>query len=255
MNLAYRYFGNRRQGTVPVIILHGLLGSSRNWTTVAKELAKRYEVFAIDLRNHGDSPHVAGMHFTALSEDLATFMDGKKIGEAAILGHSLGGKIAMRFSMDHPDRVERLIVVDIAPKTYPPYHTLEFEALNALDLKSLHSRKDADTFIQKWVPDWGMRQFLLSNLKRQDDGRWEWSIHLSALTNALDDMRSNVLKPGEVFLGPTQFIVGGASQYVSAKDRVRIQQHFPRLHYSILERVGHNPHIEATEAFLEALEL
>lgn len=236
-----------------MIIVHGLLGSSRNWTTVAKALATRYEVFAVDLRNHGDSPHIEGMSFVELSQDLVHFMDDNAIANASVLGHSLGGKVAMRLAVDYPEKIQRLIVVDMVPKEYPPHHTLEFEAMHALDLQAIKSRKDADLLLGPWISDWTMRQFLLTNLQRGDDGDWLWSIHLHALTRALDDMRRNVLRPGEQFLGPTLFIVGGASHFVEDGDRALIQQHFPKLYYSILDGVGHNPHIEAKQAFLDAL--
>jgi len=222
--------------------------------TVAKELAASFEVFAVDLRNHGDSPHQRGMGFTELARDIFDFMHDHAIVEASILGHSLGGKVAMRFAMEYPEKTVRLIVVDIAPKVYPPHHAAEFKAMHALDLDAISSRKDADVFFEKWVPDWSMRQFLLTNLKRGDDGRWRWCIGLDALTAALDEMRLNVLAADETYTGPTQFIVGGASDFVQEEDLSVIRTHFPQLQYSILNDVGHNPHIEAKSAFLQVLD-
>lgn len=252
IGLAHRHFGV--QGHPPLIILHGLLGSSRNWATIAQELALHYEVFAVDLRNHGDSPHVEGMGFEDMAQDVVHFMDEHALSKTSLLGHSLGGKVAMRMAVDYPAKVERLIVVDIVPKEYPPHHTQEFAAMNALDLQILTSRKEADALLQQRVPEWAMRQFLLTNLRRGSNGSWGWSIHLQELTHALEDMRRNVLLPGEQFAGPTQFIMGGASHFVQEGDEGLIQQHFPQLQYTTLDNVGHNPHIEAKQAFLDALE-
>lgn len=251
IRLAYRYFGG--QGNQPLIILHGLLGSSRNWTTVAKDLATEYEVFAVDLRNHGDSPHVEGMSFDVLAQDLAAFMDEREIGRSVILGHSLGGKVAMRFAMDFVDRVEALIVVDIAPKEYFPHHLKEFEAMNTLDLEAVKTRKDADEGLKDLVPDWGMRQFLLTNIDRNEAGRFEWRINLPVLSDSLEEVRKNSIREEERFLGPTQFVIGERSGYVEEVDKEKIQSYFPKVFFSTIAEAGHNPHIEKKDALLEAL--
>lgn len=251
MKLAYRYFGG--EGKEPLIIMHGLLGSSRNWITIGKALAEHYEVFALDLRNHGDSSHAQDMDFDAMAKDLDNFIGEQGLGSVHLLGHSLGGKVAMHFAVADFRKVESLTVVDIAPKDYPPYHIDDFEAMNAMDLSSLASRKEADNFLARSVPDFGQRQFLLTNLKRGEDGRFHWSINLDALTWNLDTLRTDSLKPGDRYAGPTLFVLGEDSRFVREDDHETIRHHFPRVVIKTVKDAGHNPHIDQPEAFLEVL--
>lgn len=251
MDLNYRYFGN--EGKPPLVIIHGLLGSSRNWQTVGKALSDQFEVFAVDLRNHGDSPHGNGMDFDTLSADLETFVRARGLQSFHLMGHSLGGKVAMHYAVHHPDQVESLIVVDIAPREYPPYHVEDFAAMNALDLEALESRQQADELLAQKIPDWGQRQFLLTNLKRLSDNGFVWGINLKALTESRDEMRASPLQSDDVYEGPTCFILGEKSNFVLKSDHELIRRHFPRCVIKTLPGVGHNPHTENRDAFVTAV--
>jgi len=162
MELAFRVFGE--VGATPVVIVHGLLGSSRNWQTAAKDLGERYRVYALDLRNHGDSPHASPHSYAAMCEDLVEWMESQSIAKAILIGHSMGGKLAMKFACERPERVAKLVVVDIAPKVYPNSHDDDLSAMLSIDTHSLANRSEADEALQTAVPDWGLRQFLLTSL-------------------------------------------------------------------------------------------
>lgn len=249
--LAYRYFGG--EGNPPIVLLHGLLGSSRNWVSAAKELVKDYEVFALDLRNHGDSPHCDSMDFGEMAADVLQFLEEQELDQVCLLGHSLGGKVAMRVAVESPDSLESLIIVDIAPREYPPYHQRDFDAMNALPLAELTSRKDADGRLAEQVPDWAQRQFLLTNLAREGDA-FQWSINLRALTAARDVMRMNSIGADDIFTGAATFILGGQSRFVLPEDWRIINRHFPKARIEVIDESGHNPHIEKRDRFLAAIE-
>ncbi|MBE7538958.1 MAG: alpha/beta fold hydrolase [Opitutaceae bacterium] len=252
--LAHRDFGT--QGRPSLVILHGLLGSSRNWQTVARDLSPHFHVMALDLRNHGSSPHADDCSFEAMVGDVLAWMDRKNIPRTTLLGHSLGGKVAMLLACRHVDRVERLIVVDIAPKAYLSHaHRAEFAAMNELDLATLKSRGEAELRFEARVPDWGMRKFLATNLERTEDGSWRWAVNLPTLTRALQTLEDNSLLSRDRYCGPARFIVGGRSRYVSASDESEIRLHFPHASLKRIENSGHNPHMEAREEFVaEVLE-
>ncbi|MBK1857934.1 alpha/beta fold hydrolase [Cerasicoccus arenae] len=248
--LAYRYFGG--EGKPPLVLIHGLLGSSRNWVSAGKALTDKHEVFAIDLRNHGDSPHRGSMDYAELASDVLGFLDEHNLEGVHLLGHSLGGKVAMRVAMESPERIASLIIVDISPREYPPYHQRDFDAMNTLPLKEITSRKDAEARIAEMVPDWGQRQFLLTNLIRKDD-HFEWGINLRALTDQRDVMRSNSIAAEGVYAGATTFILGGQSRFVLPEDWRLIDRHFPKARIEVINESGHNPHIEKREDFLAAV--
>jgi esterase len=238
-------------GRPPLVILHGILGSSRNWQTAGAELAARYHVRALDLRNHGASPHAEATAYEAMAEDVLGWLDAQGLDRATLLGHSLGGKVAMLLACRHPERVERLVVVDIAPKDYAAdRHREEFAAMNGLDLAGLHSRAEAERRFEALVPEWAMRKFLTSNLDRRPDGTWRWVINLPALTRALPDLARNPLAPSDAYAGPARFILGGKSAYVRADDRAAILRHFPAATFEVMADAGHNPHMEARAEFV-----
>lgn len=238
-----------------MLLLHGLLGSSRNWQTTGADLAVQHHVVALDLRNHGKSPHAEEMDYAVMVADVLGWMDQQGWERASILGHSMGGKVAMALACRHPERVERLVVVDIAPKSYlSAAHRSEFLAMNALDLRTLQSRGEAEMRFEGRVPDWGMRKFLTTNLERDaSSGAWRWSINLPVLTRVLPELEATPLAADEVFHGPTRFIAGGKSAYVQAEDHASIRRHFPAADIVTLAESGHNPHMETREAFVEAV--
>ena len=242
-------------GKPPMIVLHGMLGSSRNWLTAGKDLAAHWHVLALDARNHGRSPHDPVMSYDVLARDVAGWMKTHGLPRAMIIGHSMGGKTAMLLACRQPELVERLVVVDIAPRDYFwVAHRGEFAAMNELDLASLASRAEAEMRFEARVPHLGMRKFLTTNLERDEAGRWRWVVNLPALTEALPRMEKNSLQPDDRYAGPVLFIAGGRSQYVQPADHEAIRRHFPAARIEVIPGSGHNPHMEARERFVELVQ-
>jgi pimeloyl-ACP methyl ester carboxylesterase len=248
MHLFHRDLGGA--GHPPLVILHGMLGSSRNWQTAGKDLAAKYHVLALDLRNHGGSPHAADMSYETMAVDVLAWLDAQGLTRVTLLGHSMGGKIAMVLACRHPARVARIIVVDMAPKNYAwPAHRLEFAAMNELAVADIKSRAEAEQHFEAKVPDWAMRKFLTTNLERTPEGGMRWQINLPALTAGLPELERNPLTATDRFAGPALFIIGGKSRYVLPEDHAAILRHFPAARIETIAEAGHNPHMEAREAF------
>ena len=234
-----------------MLVLHGLLGSSRNWLSTGRDLAKYYHVIALDARNHGKSPHDPVMTYEAMAADIVAWMDVRQMSKAVVVGHSMGGKTAMLLACRHPARVERLVLVDIAPKDYSwAAHRGEFMAMNELDLISLQSRAEAEIRFEARVPNLGVRKFLATNLERSHEGQWRWMINLPVLTESLPVMEKNTLGPNDCFEGLTLFVLGGHSRYAEGSDHDLIRHHFPRAEIEIIAGSGHNPHMDARESFV-----
>jgi esterase len=160
----------------------------------------------------------------------------------------------MRLACLHPERIEQLIVVDIAPKDYPGMaQRAEVTAMNELRLEGLQSRAEAEAKLEAWVGDWAMRKFLLTNLERGSDGAWRWIVNLRALTEALPELVKNPLAAADHFDGPAHFILGGKSRFVAPEDHPAIRRHFPAVRISVLPEAGHNPHLETRAAFVQAV--
>jgi esterase len=241
-------------GNPPLILLHGMLGSSRNWQTAGAELAVRFNVFALDLRNHGRSPHAGSMTYEEMADDVVRWLDTNGIARATIMGHSMGGKVAMVIACRQPGRVEHLNVVDIAPKNYAwPAHRASFAAMNELNLADLHSRAEAELRLEARVSNWSVRKFLTTNLDRTPEGAWFWQINLPVVTASLSELERNPLGAGERFDGPTRFFAGGQSNYIEPGDHVVIRNYFPHAEIVTLAESGHNPHMEARAAFVRAV--
>jgi pimeloyl-ACP methyl ester carboxylesterase len=256
LELAYRYFGE--EGQPPLVILHGLLGSSRNWTTVGKLLARSFEVFALDLRGHGDSPWAPpparDYSFRAMAGDVAAWLKERKLERPFLLGHSLGGKVAMRLAVDSPKYWRGLVVADLAPKDYPPHHLAAFDAMRALDLSAVATRAQAEEFLRARLADADLARFLLTNLVREADAGFRWRIDLDGLAAALPQLALSSLGPDERYPGPSLFLRGEQSDYIRDGDRPRIAAHFPRHQILVLGQAGHNLHIDQPAAFTAALE-
>ncbi len=238
----------------PLIVLHGMLGSGRNWASMAKRLGDRFAVWAVDLRNHGASPHAADMSYPAMAADLGAFLEREGIAKPVLAGHSMGGKAAMRFAVDAPERVRGLAVVDIAPKPYAPRWEKEFAALRALDLATLRSRSEAEARLEPAIPDWAFRKFLTTNLVRDPETKaFRWAVNLEGLHAALPQLFQKGLGEGERYDGPVLFLRGGRSRFVDPGDIAVIQRHFPRARLETVEGAGHNVHFDAPDAFAERL--
>ncbi len=231
-----------------------MLGSSRNWQTAGADLAVHHHVLALDLRNHGRSPHAATMSYLEMLEDVLGWLDARGMERATVVGHSMGGKIAMLLACRHPARVERLVVVDIAPRSYFwPGHRASFAAMNELNLADLRSRSEAELRFEARVPSWPLRKFLATNLERSPEGVWRWQINLPALTAALPDLERTPLQAGDRFDGPVRFLAGARSNYIEPADHAAIRTHFPAATIEVVPDSGHNPHLEARAAFVAAV--
>lgn len=239
----------------PVVILHGLLGASRNWVTIGRSLANDFDVHLLDLRNHGGSPHADSMRWSELCADVMSYLKAQGLGPVTLIGHSLGGKVAMRLACEYPEQVGRLVIVDIAAKAYPPYHDAEFRAMKALALGELVSRKEAEAALEPSVPDWAMRQFLLTNLERDEaTGRFRWQVNLEVLHASLPHIRQNSLRADDQYAGPVLLIRGERSDFVSPGDGAVMRQWLPTIQEVIVPQAGHNVHVENRKGFLEVLE-
>ncbi len=246
-------------GKAPLVLLHGLLGSGRNWQTAGSGLAEAAggrNVWALDMRNHGKSPWSDVMTYDAMVSDVVSWLDSQAMDAVDLMGHSMGGKVAMALACRHPERVRSLVVVDIAPKDYLSHgHRAEFAAMNELRLSELQSRGEAELKMEGRVPDWGMRKFLTTNLERGDDGAWRWAVNLPVLTTALPEIESNPLGDEAQFKRPVLLLRGGRSHYVTEDDAGRITEHFPRGRVETITAAGHNPHMETRAEFCAAVGL
>lgn len=186
--------------------------------------------------------------------DVLAWMDSQQLTRVTLLGHSMGGKVAMLLACRHPEQVERLVVVDIAPKDYFwPGHRQSFVAMNELNLGDLRSRAEAELRFEARVTSWPMRKFLTTNLERSAEGQWFWQINLPAITTAVSELEKNPLREGDRFAGPVRVIAGGKSNYIEPPDHGVIRRHFPAAEIVTVTSSGHNPHMETREAFVAAV--
>jgi pimeloyl-ACP methyl ester carboxylesterase len=247
MQLYSREFG---QGN-PVLILHGLFGFSDNWQTIAKGLATDHLVITPDLRNHGRSPHVPTHTYPEMAQDIREFMEAHWVFHAALVGHSMGGKVAMQLALDNPDMVERLVVVDMEPGQATDNHRDIFKALLELDFSKIKTRQEADEFLVNRIPDPGTRQFLLKNITREEDGSFLWKMNLPVLWKYYPYILAPV--SGTPFDKPTLFIRGSRSDYIRDEDIPGIMQLFPEAKIITIEGAGHWVHADQPAALLAVL--
>jgi pimeloyl-ACP methyl ester carboxylesterase len=248
MQLYYREFG---QGE-PVVILHGLLGFSDNWQTLAKALAQTHRVITPDLRNHGRSPHATTHTYPEMAQDLTALLDHLSLDAATLVGHSMGGKVAMQLALNQPERVARLVVVDIAPGAAPGHHEIVFQALLSLDIRHLHTREEADKHLAQYLLEPAVRQFLLKNLTRNPDGAFTWKMNLPVLWRHYRDILAPV--DGRPFNGPALFVRGSLSNYISEEDFPLIRELFPQARIETVADAGHWVHADKPQELLALLQ-
>jgi len=249
MKLNYKVYGEGH----PLIILHGLLGSLDNWHSIARKLASQYQVFLVDQRNHGKSPHTSALSYPAMAEDLQEFMETHQLSSVYLAGHSMGGKTAMQFALSHPEKVDKLVSIDMDPQANQGGHETIFRALKAMDLSKVERRSDADKQLQQYIENFGIRQFLLKNLERGPKGGYQWKMNLTSIENAYPQILEAV-SADSPFPKPALFIKGGNSDYINEEDLPVIREHFPQATLKTIPDAGHWVHAEAPEAFVETLE-
>ena len=250
MELNYKSFG---QGD-PIIILHGMFGTLDNWQTIGKQLAENYTVYIVDQRNHGRSPHVDLIDYPSMAADLKEFMEAHWMFKAHIMGHSMGGKTAMQFAFDQPDMVDKLIVVDIAPRQYPGGHEQIMSALRDLDLNKVAERGEAEDFLRDRLTDYddSVILFLMKNLSRRKGGGFEWKMNFPAIDRHYQDILG-ALTSDHPYEGETLFIRGENSRYIEEEDWQNTQKLFPNATLEIIAKAGHWVHAEQTDAFLKSV--
>ncbi len=246
MKLFFRKLGDGK----PLIILHGLFGSGDNWQSLAKQFSVNCTVYLVDMRNHGQSPHSNEMNYDAMCGDLLELYNDEKINSAILLGHSMGGKAAMFFAQKFPNKVSKLIVVDMGVKKYPPHHNQIFDALFAVDFEKIFSRKDAENTIRLHFNDESVIQFLLKNLYWEKPEKLAWKMNVKGLYNSIENILTEV--PHTLYMNPTLFIRGIRSNYILPEDGSEIISRFPHSHIIDIE-AGHWVHAEAPSKFYQAV--
>ena len=235
----------------PVLILHGLFGFSDNWQTIAKGLAHSHLVVTPDLRNHGRSPHLPEHSYPLMADDVRAFMEEHWMFHAAVVGHSMGGKVAMQLALTHPDSVERLVVVDMEPRQADDNHSDIFRALLGMDLAKMATRTEAETYLSEHIPDLGTRQFLLKNITREDDGTFTWKMNLPVLWENYDNVLASV--SGDPYDKPALFVRGSRSNYIQDSEIPHIKTLFPQAEFVTIEGAGHWVHADKPGELLGVL--
>ncbi|WP_421993779.1 alpha/beta fold hydrolase [Roseococcus sp.] len=235
----------------PVLLLHGLFGAARNWGGIQKRLAQRHRVLAPDLRNHGESPHAARMSYADMAEDIAGLIAARGMRAPAVLGHSMGGKVAMALALRHGPMVGRLVVADIAPVKYPPSLRGYIAAMRAITLKMGLTRKDADGALEATIPEAGIRAFLLQSLDFSADVP-SWKMGLAELAAAMPDIE-DFAEAGR-YDGPTLVLAGAQSRYIRLENHDLFRRLFPQARFATVEKAGHWLHADNPHGFLTELE-
>ncbi len=250
MDLFYRRYG--AAGSQPIIILHGLFGISDNWSSYARRIAMEgFDVFVIDQRNHGQSPHSDNFNYLALTDDLFDFIDEHEIEDPILIGHSMGGKVAMRFALENSQLIKKLVVVDITLKSYGPRenHLKIINGMKKVDFSITKTRGDVEKQLSTVIPELRIRQFIMKNLHRKDN-TFEWRIYLKGLENNLQQM-FDAIDTITKFEKPTLFVRGGASNYILPQDYDQIRYNFPNAEIITIEGASHWVHVEAMEQFYQ----
>jgi len=233
----------------PLVLLHGLFGSADNWGSIAKHFSQHYQVISVDLRNHGRSPHSDTQTYPDMADDLLAVLDALGLSQVHLLGHSLGGKVAMQFATQYPDRVNKLIVVDMAMRAYPDRYTQLMDHMLAVDLSQMASRNEVDNALKDAIPNLRVRQFLLTNLVK-NEAQLQWRINLPALKANYATLIAAIAVHFEQL---SLFIRGERSDYVQASDIAELQRHFTQAEFVSLP-TDHWVHAEQPQLFIQALE-
>jgi pimeloyl-ACP methyl ester carboxylesterase len=247
MELYYREMGEGQ----PLVILHGLFGFSDNWQTQAKKFSEYYRVILVDLRNHGHSPWSPDFSYALMAEDLTQLVQKLGLQQVILLGHSMGGKVAMHFAQKHSNYLDKLIVVDMGVKSYPMHHQHILEAFNRIDLTKMTARSEAEQLLRQFIDSEGVRQFLLKNLYWKEKGKLSWRVNFPVLEAAMPEILSAL--PEDEVLVTTLFIRGALSNYILEEDISDIESYFPDSSVVSIENAGHWVHAEAPDDFVDCV--
>ncbi|MAX05800.1 MAG: alpha/beta hydrolase [Flavobacteriales bacterium] len=246
MKLYSKTYGDKGQN---LIVIHGLFGMSDNWNTLGKQFSKYCKVHLIDLRNHGRSPHAEDFNYDVMCEDVLEYMDDHNIKKPILLGHSLGGKVAIKFAFTHPDKIEKLIVADISPRKYnTDFHQDLLSTLYKLPLEDFKKREEIDNLLSGTYKDKGMRLFLLKNLYRKENKEFAWRFNIDVLLEKVSNIQEADFIEGVCEIA-THFIRGGNSNYITPVDELIINKHFSDFSIATIDGAGHWIHAEQPEKF------
>lgn len=235
----------------PLLILHGFLGMSDNWKTLGTRYATDgFQVHMFDLRNHGRSFHASEFSYEVMAQDILEYCIANNLEKISLIGHSMGGKIAMLFAVNHPEKVDKLIVADIGPKYYKPHHQDILAGLNAVDFSKKPDRTQVDEILKPYIPDFGTRQFLMKSLYWREPGQLAFRFNLEVFNAKIEEI-GKALPTNAVFEKPTLFVRGGNSNYIKDEDFENIKYHFPNAFFDAIPNVGHWLHAENPTAFYE----
>ncbi|ORY04345.1 alpha beta-hydrolase [Basidiobolus meristosporus CBS 931.73] len=243
------------QAKTPLVILHGLFGSKQNWKTLAKSYSSSLntDVYALDLRDHGESPHIEPLNYEVMAEDVSEFLKQNGLDKVNLMGHSMGGKVAMTLSLNEPAQLEKLVVVDMSPVSLKLSGDIGhfISAMKQVE-ESKHTKQSAaDNELMSYIPDHGVRMFLMTNLRKNPSGAYSWRIPLDIIKNHLEDLGEFPTEEGlKRFEGPTLFVSGSKSHYVQQKHHRAIQEFFPSVQFAELD-AGHWVHAEKPKEFFE----
>lgn len=247
MSLHFNKIGDGK----PVIILHGVFGSGDNWVSFPKLFPSGYCFYLVDQRNHGRSFHASEMNYNVMSEDLKQLIEDEGLDKILLIGHSMGGKAAMRFTLDNSELVTKLVVVDIAPRAYPVHHQWIIDALKSIPLDTIQARKEAEELLSESINDWGIRQFLLKNLSRED-GQFKLKLNLHALEHNIEAIGAEI--KGSPTNVPTLFIGGSKSDYIKKEDEQQIRALFTDSTIEVVSGAGHWVHAEKPEELAQLIQ-
>ncbi|MCS6967998.1 MAG: alpha/beta fold hydrolase [Cytophagales bacterium] len=250
--LHFKEIGEAHRFRGTLLILHGLFGSLDNWQTVARTLAEIYHVVLADLRNHGRSFRAESMSYPEMAADVAHLIEYLQPLRTTVVGHSMGGKVAMQLAADFPNHLQKLVVIDIAPRAYPPHHQHILEGLNAIPLDKLQSRQQAEEILSHYVDLPSIRQFLLKNLYRTEDNRFTWRFHLPVITREIQQIGAPLTYSQPINI-PALFVKGERSSYITDEDAVQIANIFPHSQLITIPNASHWVHAEQPTALIKAL--
>ena len=245
MLLHYKEIGEGK----PLVILHGLFGTSDNWQTHAKNLGEYYRVILVDQRNHGHSPWSEDFTYEHLADDLERLILHLGIDQFTLIGHSMGGKTAMYYSQKYPTRLEKMVIVDIGIKQYPMHHNEIIKGIKSLDLTTISSRSAAEQAMIPFVDSYGVRQFLLKNLYWVEKGKLAWRMNVDVLEREMEEILAPI--PNIEVWTPTLFLRGAMSNYILDEDWDAIEEIFPDATLETIENAGHWVHSEQPDEFIE----
>ena len=252
MELNYRQYS---ETGVPLLVLHGLFGSLSNWGWHSRQLAEQYAVYGVDLRNHGDSPHSDRLDYQVMAEDVRELIVRLGLKSCCIVGHSMGGKVAMQLALIFPDLVEKLVVIDIAPVSYPEDadgHMNVLDGMDAVKLDVIKSRAEAEVTLKDYISEEATRKFLLTNLLRNKEGLFEWRLHKGSIRENYVNLRAELIATMS-FSKPTLFVKGSLSPYIKPEHEAQIQKFFPTASVKLIMNAGHWLHAEKPQALHKIL--